>query len=101
MKKIIAILCLLALCLPLMACAKELQAEAVPAATQTSTKEEEKGPIVYPKGVFSVGYSIGDITCTTPLPIYNGTAHQATLRIGYSFICFKFAKIGIFLAQVF
>ncbi len=72
MKKIIVLLCLLAICLPLISCGgSNLAIEET--VTQTKTEEKETGPIVYPD-TFAVGYSIGDITCTTPLPIYNGMA---------------------------
>ncbi len=80
MKKIVALLCLLAMILPLCACSSGLApaetatAEENKTASQNKTEEkkEEKGEIVYPKG-FSVGYSIADISMT-PLPIYEGTA---------------------------
>ncbi|MBQ3075435.1 MAG: hypothetical protein IJC26_05145 [Clostridia bacterium] len=77
MKKIIALLCLLALCLPLAACSSGLATEE-PKPTETKaeeTKAEEKkddGPIVYPD-TFAVGYSIIDIS-TVPLPMYDATA---------------------------
>ena len=79
MKKFIVILCLLSLCLPLCACSSaslEPEAPAKKEETAEKTQQKDKGPLTYPKGVFSVGYGIGDITCTTPLPIYNGIAHQ-------------------------
>ncbi len=76
MKKLIAMICLLALCLPLCACGSESLSIEETKAAQTATQEvKETGPIVYPD-TFAVGYSIGDITCTTPLTIYNGTADR-------------------------
>ena len=84
MKKLIAILCLLALCLPLCACAtsiapaeeaKTATAEEKAPAAEKATKAEE-AKIDPPKGVFAVGYSIGDISGGTPLPIYDGTAES-------------------------
>ena len=74
MKKIIAILCLLAMVLPLVACSSGLATEE----TKTETKEEikktetaeEKGEIVYPDS-FAVGYAAGDITGTLPIPIFD------------------------------
>ena len=77
MKKFIALLCLLAICLPLCACGGgSLSAEETETAVQTGTAEEkETGPITYPDS-FAVGYSIGDITCTTPLTMYNAVADR-------------------------
>ena len=76
MKKLVVLLCLLALCLPLCACSSGLAAEETKGITrETTVEEKETGPIVYPDG-FAVGYSIGDITCTTPLTIYNGIADR-------------------------
>ena len=77
MKKIIALICLLALLLPLCACSSSLATEETkPAETKTeevkTIEEKETGPIVYPD-TFAVGYSIIDIT-TTPLPMYDATA---------------------------
>ena len=79
MKKLIAILCLLAICLPLAACAS--QGLDTPALTkeETKTKEEktkeekETGPIVYPEG-FSVGYGTADISGQTPIAYFGGVA---------------------------
>ena len=61
MKKFIAALCLLALCLPLFSCSStQLQAEGetAPAKTETiaETKPVKKGEIVYPDS-FAVGYA--------------------------------------------
>ncbi len=77
MKKLIALLCLLAICLPLCACASSIATEestTAEAKTEEAKTEEvkETGPITYPDG-FAVGYSIIDIT-TTPLPMYDATA---------------------------
>ena len=74
MKKLIALLCLLALCLPLCSCASAGLAVTETKAGENVTEEEkETGPIVYPD-TFAVGYSIGDITCTTPLTMYDAIA---------------------------
>ncbi len=73
MKKIIAILCLFALCLPLCACSGGLASEET-TATETKTEEvkkEEKGPIVYPDS-FAVGYARGEITGPLPMPYSGG-----------------------------
>ncbi|MBQ3075432.1 MAG: hypothetical protein IJC26_05130 [Clostridia bacterium] len=78
MKRMIALICLLAICLPLCACSSgltlpETDTEPKKPATQKKTEEElDEDPIVYPEG-FSVGYSIADISYV-PLPIYEGTA---------------------------
>ncbi len=80
MKKLIALLCLLAMLLPLCACSKGLTLpetepeEVKKTAAQKNTEEWDEDPIVYPQG-FSVGYSIADISMT-PLPIYEGTAES-------------------------
>ncbi len=88
MKKIIALVCLLALILPLCACSSGL-ATTEPTATAENTAEtkeevkktEEKpkdtSPIVYPKDCFSVGYSRVDITPEVPIHTYDGAiAHK-------------------------
>ncbi len=78
MKKLIALLCLLALCLPLCACAS--QGLDTPALTEekktqeTKAEEQETGPITYPEG-FSVGYSSIDITGKTPISYFGGIAN--------------------------
>ena len=73
MKKIIAVLCLLALCLPLCACASSLATEeAKTEATEeikTTEVEKETGEIVYPDS-FAMGYAAGDITGSLPIPIF-------------------------------
>ncbi len=78
MKKLIALICLLATILPLCACSsslatEETKTEPATAETKTETKKEEKGEIVYPDS-FAVGFSRVDITPQTPIPIYNTTA---------------------------
>ena len=77
MKKIVALICLLAMLLPLCACsASSLATDETATAeeeTKTETKKEEKGEIVYPDA-FSVGFSRVDITPQTPIPIYDTTA---------------------------
>ena len=74
MKKIVAILCLLAMVLPLAACSSGLATEDTNAETREEIKKteeaEEKGEIVYP-GSFAVGYAAGDITGTLPIPIFD------------------------------
>ena len=76
MKRIVAFLCLLALCLPLFSCGGPGLTAVEETSTETTTEEaRETGPIVYPD-TFAVGYAVGDITCTTPLPIYDGIADQ-------------------------
>ena len=76
MKKLIALLCLLGVCLPLCACgAGTLAITETETAPETASGEKETGPIEYPDA-FAVGYSIGDITCTTPLTMYNGVADR-------------------------
>ncbi|MBE6712152.1 MAG: hypothetical protein E7580_01385 [Ruminococcaceae bacterium] len=78
MKKIIALLCLLSLCLPLCACTSELQAETVDVKKTETAKEtkqekkQEKGEIVYP-AAFAVGYARIDITGSLPIPIFEDT----------------------------
>ena len=79
MKRIFALLCLLAICLSLAACSSGLTLpetkapEKKPVAKKTA-EEELDDPIVYPD-TFSVGYSIADISYV-PLPIYEGTAES-------------------------
>ena len=82
MKKIIALLCLLAMVLPLAACSsgiapvetKEAETKETKTTEETKKTEEKKdeGEIVYPKG-FAVGHAMGDIT-STPISMYNATA---------------------------
>ena len=79
MKRLIALFCLVSLCLSLFACSPAQTTESATGTTtgdatnETSQKtEEEKDPIVYPDG-FAVGYGRTDITPTGPLPIYNAT----------------------------
>ena len=78
MKKIIALLCLLALCLPLCACGGgSLAVEEPETKTETAeakTKEEkETGPIVYPEG-FSAGFGRVDISGPLPVAIWEDDA---------------------------
>ena len=81
MKKLVALVCLLAICLPLCACGGGSLAAEQTKTEETKTKEtktEEKndnGPIVYPEG-FSVGYARVDITPKMELKIYDGTAND-------------------------
>ena len=76
MKRILALLCLLAICLPLCACSSGLATEETETAEEKQTaaeqKETKKEKITYPEG-FSVGYAIADISMV-PVPIYEGTA---------------------------
>ncbi len=77
MKKLIALLCLLSLCLPLAACSSGLTAEETKAETKEEIKteepkKEETGEIVYPDS-FAVGYARADITGTLPIPIFEDT----------------------------
>ena len=86
MKKIIAALMLLALCLPLIACSSGLSPEQTveTAEKKQETKEAKKteeekdtSPIVYPKDCFSVGYSRVDISPELPIHTYDGAiAHK-------------------------
>ena len=72
MKKIISLLCLLAMILPLAACSSSLateETEADTAVTKSETKTEEKREIVYPDS-FAVGYAIIDISGNMPIPIF-------------------------------
>ena len=76
MKKLIAILCLLAICLPLCACGggsltvEETKTEEA----ETVTEEvKETGPIVYPD-TFSVGYARADISGPLPVGIWEDEA---------------------------
>ena len=74
MKKAIALICLLAMILPLCACSGgNLSAITTEEGTVTQEKktaatkeEEEKGEIVYPEG-FSVGF--GRVDISGPLPV--------------------------------
>ncbi len=76
MKRITALICLLAMVLPLCACSSDLATKnTVNTAEETSTqaKNGEKGEIVYPDS-FAVGFSRVDITPATPIPVYDTTA---------------------------
>ena len=76
MKKFLSLFLALITLLSLCACSSGLATEETKGITrETTVEEKETGPIVYPDG-FAVGYSIGDITCTTPLTIYNGIADR-------------------------
>ena len=76
MKRIIALICLIAVVLPLYACSPSLAA-AETENTQTreelttEAKTEEKGEIVYPEG-FSAGFGRVDITGTMPVDVWDG-----------------------------
>ena len=80
MKKLIALICLLAICLPLCACGggslsieeTKTKEEAVTEAKKTE-EAKETGPIVYPEG-FSVGFGRVDISGPLPVPIWEGQA---------------------------
>ena len=82
MKRILSLICLLAILLSTVSCSSGLEANQTAEATPTQTKEEaastteeeqaETGPIVYPEG-FSVGYARIDITPDKAYKIYNGT----------------------------
>ncbi|MBE6712168.1 MAG: hypothetical protein E7580_01465 [Ruminococcaceae bacterium] len=91
MKKIIALIALIALCLPLCACAStsleeqsaktQTKEEVKTKAEKEETKEEAKKdePFVFdpPKDCFSVGYSRVDITPAVPIHTYDGAiAHK-------------------------
>ena len=75
MKKIIAVFCLIALCLPLISCSTGLSgAETGEVDAETKTEAEtkkEKGEIVYPDA-FAVGYARGEITGPLPMPYSRG-----------------------------
>ena len=79
MKKIIALLCLLAMVLPLCACGggsltlEETATEVKTEEKKTETAEEEKGEIVYPEG-FSVGFGRADISGPLPVETYESEA---------------------------
>ncbi len=78
MKKIISLLCLLAICLPLCACGPSLAIEETKTSTTenktNTTKEDNKAdPIVYPNG-FSVGFGRVDISGPLPVAIWEGEA---------------------------
>ena len=81
MKKIVALICLLAMLLPLCACSTGLAteetatAENATAEKKTEEKKDDKKEITYPD-TFAVGYAIGDISGQCPLPIYDGTAES-------------------------
>ncbi len=86
MKRILAILCLLALILPLCACSSSLASEEETKTEETKTEEvktrEKMGEIVYPHS-FAVGYARIDITGTLPIPIFEeeGTVVQDPLML--------------------
>ena len=86
MKRLISLLCLLAMILPLAACSSSLATEETKTAaeeTETEIKaEEEKGEIVYPDS-FAVGYARVDITGAVPVPIFEdeGTVVQDPLML--------------------
>ncbi len=93
MKKLVALLSLLAICLPLCACDSSLTVEST--RTQTATAEnktestkKEKKEIVYPEG-FSVGYARTEITPKDELPIFNGSADSAhdPLQVTVTAVC--------------
>ncbi len=76
MKRWIACLFLVGLCLPLCACTASLPGEVT--VTEEETKAEEKkktGEIIYPDS-FAVGYARGDITGTPPHPSQSGELNQ-------------------------
>ena len=80
MKKIVALICLLAMILPLCACSSGLATEETKTGEETveaktEEKKEEKKEITYPD-TFAVGYAIGDISGQCPLPIYDTTAES-------------------------
>ncbi len=72
MKKIIAILCLLSLCLPFASCSSSLDVQETEIQTDTETSLETQNKekkIVYPDA-FAVGYARIDITGALPIPIF-------------------------------
>ena len=77
MKKLLAIFCLLAICLPLISCSSGLTAQqtatANTAETVTKGEKEEKGEIVYPDG-FSVGFGRVDISGPLPVDVWESQA---------------------------
>ncbi len=81
MKRIIAMALLLALCLPLLfGCASSLDAGLTETAAEEEGKKEEKKESTeswskdqLPDG-FAVGYAAGDITGSTPIEYFGGTA---------------------------
>lgn len=80
MKKLIALICLLGICLPLCACgggslaAMTGENENPTEENKTlSDKEEEKDEIVYPEG-FSVGFGRADISGPLPVDVWEGQA---------------------------
>lgn len=78
MKKFLALICFLAICLPLCACSSGLAVEqtATDPAEEITTKEaktEEKGEIVYPDG-FSVGFGRVDISGPLPVEVWESEA---------------------------
>ena len=79
MKRIIAVFCLIALCLPLISCSSGLsdaETGEVTAETKTEIKtKEEKGVIVYPDS-FAVGYARSELPCFPPHPSQSGDLTQ-------------------------
>ena len=80
MKKIVALICLLAMTLPLCACAsgsiapaEEAKTDAEEKKPQAVTKAEEKGEIVYPD-TFAIGYGRADISGPLPVAIWEDEA---------------------------
>ncbi len=79
MKKIIALVSLLAICLPLAACGggslaiEETQTKTEEIKTEEIKTEEEKGEIVYPQG-FSVGFGRADISGPLPVDVWESQA---------------------------
>ena len=83
MKKLIALICLLAMILPLCACAAEIapvaDSEQTPAAqtkteAQSTPAKQEETKIEYPKDVFTIGFGREDISGPLPVEVYEGTA---------------------------
>ena len=79
MKKIIALLCLLAMILPLASCGggnltlEETKTEVKTEEQKTESAKEEKGEIVYPD-TFSVGFGRADISGPLPVETYESEA---------------------------
>ncbi len=84
MKKIVATLIALALCLPLWACSSSLEVteteeeqETVTQVTETKEKiEMPEGEVKLPEG-FSVGYSRFDMTPDVPMPTFDGAVAKS------------------------
>ncbi len=79
MRRIIALFCLLALCLPLCACGggslslEETKTEVKTEEEKTEASKTEQKEIVYPEG-FSVGYARADISGPLPVDIWESEA---------------------------